>query len=362
MISRPERTHFFQNQLKEEEPLTLATASRLYTLSAVIMGIAPWEFLADQNLFVLQDGNSGEMCYCSVMGAMGEVFSLYVYVGSESYRFFKKVSLGEPVSSSDFLGSQTGVSVEFVKASELTPPDRDLLKYFDHPTKRGLRSPIFRALRPGYYSWYVTESEGSLLAECMQALIAFCEHLSRQTVNFWEEEDRYPLLTPSGAPERGRYQIQTIKAPMPAAPPPKPPVMDETRLRRLRERDYTVRGCLEADSFSSNVKIGGPNERRSFVRVGLVTDATSGFLFPPELGTASKTAGEVLVNAILNAIETANCIPAEVRVSSQEMKVMLEPLVQQIGTALRVVKSLPSLREAKEGLLATMGDPGMFQP
>ena len=353
--------HFFNDRLAGEEPLAFATADRLCRLSASIVAIRPWEFLADKDLFLLKDPMSGEMCHCSVMGALGEVFSLYVYIGSESYRFFRKVAAGEPVSSGDFRGSQTGVSVEYVGSAEVTPPDRELLRHFGHPTQKGVGRPIFRALRPGYYPWYVTEAEGRLLAECMQALVVFCNKHSKQTVNYWTEKDTYPLLVPMpDSPES--YKIEIVKVPIPLPAMPKPSVLDEARLSKLRAKDYAMRGCFEADCFYAMAKLGARNERKSFVRIGLVTDAKSGFLFPPEIGMAARSLAEVLPDAILKAIETIKFLPEEIRLDKEEFKTVLAPLAQQLGISLRVVKSSPAVREAKQGLLAMMGDPSAFRP
>jgi hypothetical protein len=350
-------THFFQKQLSGEEPLTWATAERLYGLAVAIFALKPWDFLADGDPLLLRDPKSGEMCYCSVMGALGEVVSLQVYVGPDSYRFFRRLSSGAAVTPAEFLANFTGVSVEFVRLSELTPPDREFLKCFGHPMPRGSGGPIFRALRPGFHPWYVTESEGFLLAECMQALIAFCAgFLENPDVSYWDGEDVYPLSVPIGGEGLDReYKVESVKAPVPPPSVPKPPVLDEARLRRVREKDYPVRGKFEADSCFVLAEIGEKNQRKSCARLGLVTDAGSGIVFPPALRGSAEPAGETLVEALLNAIDAIHSLPAEVLVDKAESKVLLDPLARHLGFAVRVVKSLPSLERARDSVLGMMG-------
>lgn len=349
-------THFFQKQLQGEEPLGLATAERLFSLGAAINSISPWRFLADQDLFLLRDPKSQEMCYCSVMGAMGQVFSLHVYVGDESYRFFRRLSSGAAVTPEEFLASQKGVSVEFVRLSELTPPDRELLKCLGHPLQRGCVAPIFRALRPGFHPWYVTEGEGSLLAECMLALIAFCQAFSSgKGTSFWSEEDVYPLLAPVAREgSKSAYAIQKLRVPEPLPPAPEHAVVDEDRVRKILGKDPTLRGCLEADFFLALGKIGEKNQRKSCICMGMVADADSGFLFRPELAVASQPGSKVLASALLNAIDDSKCLPAEVHVRKEEFKIMLDSLTRQLGVPIKVVKSLPSLDRAKRGVLGMM--------
>lgn len=142
---------FFDKQLAGEQPLSFETAGQLYRLSMEMLLVQPWDFLEDQDLILAQDIESGEICYCSIMVALGEIISFQVYVGAESYRFFRRIATGKPVTAGDFFASVRGVSAEFVTAKERTPPDRELLEAFGHPNKRGKRAPIFHAFRPGYH-------------------------------------------------------------------------------------------------------------------------------------------------------------------------------------------------------------------
>jgi hypothetical protein len=59
----------------------------------------------------------------------------------------------------------------------------------------------------------------------------------------------------------------------------------------------------------------------------------------------------------LNAIDTAQCLPREIRVDQHEFRTILEPLASELRLAVRMVKRLPALQQAKEELLAMMGDP-----
>ncbi|HEY6308560.1 MAG TPA: hypothetical protein VI488_19115 [Candidatus Angelobacter sp.] len=347
---------FFQKQLAEEQALTSATAERLYDLSAALAALKPWGFVGDSNLMLVQTSPPTETCYCSIMGALGEVFSLHIYVGEESFRGLSRVLAGEQPSPGEFFASHRGVSVEFIKASALTPPDRELLKHFKHPFGRGMAAPIFRALRPGYYPWYVTEPEAAVLARCMQAVVAFCETLlDDPDAPYWEEEDLYPVLALEGADgPRQKFAVRQIKAPAPTPALPVPPILDEARLGRILRQDHAVGGALEVDYFYSNARIGGKNRRQSLLPVALVTDAASGFLFQPELGSPEQSRGESLVRAVLAAIENARYLPHELRVRQKEFKILLEPAAQRLGVPVRLVKSLPALDEAKKHLLAML--------
>jgi len=353
---------FFKGQLAGETPLSLATAQRLLSEAIELMAMRPWEFLEDQDLVLLKSPLSNDTCYCSIMGALGEVFSLHAYVGDESYRFFRRIAAGKSISIGDFYGSLRGVYVEFVGLSQLTSPDRELARTFGHPLKRGLKVPIFRALRPGYHPWYPTENEGVVLSECIGGVLAFCERLQRSDAHdYWEDDGVYPSLVPVQVdPEGKRFDIEMVTIPERVPAAPEPTKLDENRIRKILEKNYRRQGALEVEHFYAAGMVGKRDERKACIRMGLVADAGSGFVFPPELAMPERATADIIATAVLNAIDTAHCLPREIRVDKHEFRTLLEPLAIELRLVVRTVKRLPALQRAKEELLAMMGDPGPF--
>jgi len=178
VVRAKEPRRFFEKQLAGEQPLSFETAGQLYRLSMKLLAVQPWEFLEDQDLILMQDGESGEICYCSTMGALGEVFSFQVILARRAIVSFDEL-LRENLSQRRFFGSMRGVSVEFVNAREQTPPDRELLEAFGYLKKRGKRVPIIRALRPGYHPWYVTEAKRN-------SCLLFCKAYMRFAGMHWK--------------------------------------------------------------------------------------------------------------------------------------------------------------------------------
>lgn len=348
---------FFENQLAGEEGLSFETGKRLSELSAGLWVLQPWNVLGDEDLILLQDPATGDMCHCSVMGALGEVFSLHIYLGDDGYRFFRRIAKGKDVTPGDFFATQRCLSLEFVRIPELTPPDRALLRDIGYPMRKGVRVPIFRAFRPGYYPWYVTQPEGKLLASCLQAALTFCHGLKPGSdLSYWDHEGVYPFLTPVGRNEnRHDYEMKLVELDEPPAAQPQIPQLDPVDIEEIRRRNFPSAGILEADHFLSGAMVGEKNQRKACLSVGLVTDASTGFLFPPALSKPGQSSGDILVYAILSAVRTGRRIPKEVHLSHAELKPLLEPLALALGFSVRRVKTIPSLEEAKQSLLAMMG-------
>lgn len=360
MNTKPE--YFFQEQLKGEDPPAFATMRALYDLSGEIFARQPWSVLADEDLVLVEGASPGETCYCSVMGALGEVLSLHVYLGSHGYRLFSDIRSGDAFTVGEFFARARCLFVEFVKLGELTAPDQALLKSMGHTRRRGGRAPMFRSVRPGFYPWYVTESEARVLMECERATLAFWDiFVQNPEQDFWEKEDVYPLLVPLGqkGKERG-YQIRSAQAPLPPRVTPGPPVLDAARVKQVRDSGFPSQGIWEVDQFYGAGMIGTENERKACFRIAIAINVETGFAYPPVVVSPNCSDGEALTQAVFHAIDGAHGLPVEVHVRSRESKLLLEPLARALGFPIKIKKSLPALDFAKSELLKMMGDPGPF--
>jgi hypothetical protein len=92
----------------------------------------------------------------------------------------------------------------------------------------------------------------------------------------------------------------------------------------------------------------------------MVADAASGFLFHPVVGTAAQPVGESLAKGLMNAMEVARSIPAELRVKKKEFQALLDPLAQQLGIPIRVMRSLPNLEQARDSIFNMIAGGPLF--
>ncbi len=299
--SKPDQC--FVRELSGEIPPTFSLLERLYGLASKLYALRPWHLLDESQLVVVRDTAIGETCYCSVMGALGEVLAMHAYIGTESYRLFRKMAAGEITDAGEFFASQHSLYVEFVPRAEVG---------------RAKASPIFRAIRPGFHPWFVTEEEAQTLEECMRAVIVVCSAASTQAdVKYWDQADTYPVVSRlDGATSEPRYRIELIETMLPSEPPLPKVHLGEEQLRQLRSRDHAVRGVMELDYFLSGAVIGKKSERKACPCIALAVDADSGIVFPPELASPSVSAGDVLAKVLLKAIQTGRALPREIWVRS----------------------------------------------
>lgn len=343
----------FVKELAGENPPSFVALRSLYGLASQLYALHPWGLLHESQLVLVRDSASGELCHCSVMGSLGQVYAMHAYVGSEGLRMFRKIERGEITESGEFYASQRSVYVDFAVKAELHKPDRELLTALGHPWGRGIKCPIFRAVRPGFYPWFVTAEEVQLLAECIRAVIVVCSAVAAGSCpDFWDEDnDVYPLVS-HVASGKSNQRIEPMKLVRPTAPPLVPVRLEEESLARLRGKDHAVGGVMELDHMFSAVATGDRNERKSCTCVALAVDADTGFLYAPELTSSSVPPAEAMAQAFVNAVQATRMFPREVRVRHESFRDCLGPLLHSFDVAIRVQRRLPAMDEARAGLTA----------
>jgi hypothetical protein len=345
----------FVKELAGETPPSFQAIERLYGLATDLYGLRPWRVLDEDNLIVIRNSVSDELCYCSVMGALGEVLSMLAYIGAEGLRQFRKMEAEEIADPGEFFVSTHCVYVEFVPRAGLQRQDRELLVALGHPQGRGLASPIFRTMRPGFLPWFVTEDEARTLAECIRAVIVVCAAvISQESVKFWELADTYPMVTRMEGAEP-RYHVEMFHSILPPEPPVAPVRLAEEMLLAVRAQDYAVRGVMELDITYSGAAIGKKGERNACASIAIAVDAKSGMVLAPEVTDSSAPAGDTLARVFLKAIQTSRTLPREVRVRKQKFKDSLAPLMESLGVTIRVARSLSASDEARSHLLGFLG-------
>jgi len=346
---------FFAKELAGEEPPSFAAMKRLYDRASDLFGFRPWQVLDESELIVTSDSKSGELWFCSVMGSMGEVYSMHAYRGEEGLRLFRSIAAEDLTDSGEVLASMHCLSVEFVPRKELKRQDRDLLAALGHPQGRGLASPIFRVIRPGFHPWFVNAEEARTLAECIRSVVVICAaNANQKDVCFWDQADTYPIVTRAEGAEP-RYKIDLIKPVLPPQPPIAPLNLPEELLRPLRGQDYAVRGTMDLEYIFSGAAVGKPSERAACVAIALAVDAETGIVYAPEALDASVPPAEALARVFLKAVQSNHAFPREVRLRSQKYAASLGPLMESFGVKLRVANRLPAAEEARSQLLGLMG-------
>ena len=353
-LRRPER--FFADELPGENVPSFVQLQNLYEIASDLADLQPWNLLDESQLVLLRESVDGELCYCSVMGALGEVFALHAYIGLESFRLFRRISTEEIADPGEFFSSQHSVYVEFVPRRELERQDRNLLAALGHPLGKGMFTPIFRAIRPGFHPWFVSAEEAQILTECIQAVVEVARAaLDNGKALFWREADSYPLVS-KGEGSVAEYRIDLIKVNPPNEPPPAPAKVDKTALDFVLHQDFAVSGVMELDHILSGAPIGGENERKACACFALALDSKTGIIYAPEVTDCSVAPADALAKVFLKSVQANRTLPKEVRVRTERLRDCLAPLMDSLGVYIYTPSKLSAADEARAHLLGFLAN------
>lgn len=322
----------------------------LYDVAIKFKEIECWKWMLDSDVFGVQNPVNGEIGYCCVMGRLGEVFALAVYLGTDGLEGYLKIQSGEiPPGDIDALHLQRCLMASFEDRKFLQKPDLQVIKELGLKFRGRNSWPLFRSYRPGYHPWYLTKEEAKYLTLTLQQAIEV-------SLRFKKDKD---LLTP---PKENHYLVRVPKKEGESLmwrdewlePPPLEKVkvrvepIDEVRLERIKKIASRRQGIWEVDFFYSPLAVK-EGERPYYPYMFLWVDHHSGLILNTHLTTPSEYMSEFL-DQFLNLVENIKFLPKEVLVRKEEAFKLLEPITSRLEVKLRLAKTLEALEEAQASM------------
>ncbi len=334
--------------------------TRLFAAADRITEIAPWEWMFEDEMFGVQDPVSGEINYVSVMGHLGEHYSIAVYLGDEAANDILSL-MGDPYAADPERILETRqLQLSYEDRNQLEQNDRDLIKSMGLKYRGRNAWPMFRSYRAGYIPWRLDEEEAELLATVLEQAIQVIErYADDDDLLFADEEEgetegehylvRVPAVTATGLTWQDEFKL--LK-PTPAQ------VLDigisKEALRRA-EKLPRKKGTLEVDFFMVPTPIGTRGERAQLPYMLLVVDAKSGMVFGADMVEVTGTVLDTMVQLpemLTITLLRLGYVPSEIHTKSTRLAQILSGWANLIKTPVQNRPRLPSLEMAKEGMLS----------
>jgi len=154
-----------------------ATWRQLFTQANDLLQIAPWNNMGDAHIFGLVDPATGQKCYGTVLGNLGNYYALALYKGKNGYKsLIQLMGEDEDTDAEGSLYEQECLMVAFEKEEEADPEDVALIESVAKDLMTGGRVPGFRSYRRGMMPWGIDEEEAALMGHAMQ----LCKFVSGQ--------------------------------------------------------------------------------------------------------------------------------------------------------------------------------------
>jgi hypothetical protein len=343
--------------MSEREPAPTRDEWRaLYDATLRFRALAPWEWMADSDLFGVQDPESGEIGYCCVMGAAGEHYALAVYRGSEGLagyeEMLRRAPIGDPLET---LMLQDCLMASFEDRDFITKEDYAVIRDLGHRFRGRNAWPLFRSYQPGYDPWSLTGSEARSLTVALDQAIDVAGRFREDYRLLYPRRRGYLVRVPEGPPEDRRWRDVWMEPAPVRREEIVPPPLDGARLHAIRSTAKRVRAVWEVDYFWMPGRIrgedGGPDW---YPQACLYVDQQMGLPLGVELFPAGALVPE-FAHRFLNLLDRHQVIPSEVQVRREEAQALLEPVAEQLGFRLKRVDRLPNLEAMRTNLSEYLG-------
>src|SRR5262249_4599727 len=146
--------------MSEKKP-TAEEWKKLYVAAAKVKEMSPWEWMMEDEVFGVQNPETDEIGFVSVMGAGGEHFAISVYPGAEAlYDFLTLHNEGEEETEDSAVAERVleipQLQASFEDRNSLQKEDRDLIKKLNLKFRGANNWPLFRNYAPGMFPWFLT--------------------------------------------------------------------------------------------------------------------------------------------------------------------------------------------------------------
>jgi hypothetical protein len=361
-------------------PCPLSIWKELFAAAGAFREIEPWRWMSDSDVFGVQNPADKQIGYCCVLGALGEVLGLVVYLGTEGLEQYRKIQSGKlRADSHENVYSQTCLTAWFSNRGDLDKYDIKIASQLGLQFRGRAMWPQFRSFRPGYHPWFLNESEAKYLTLCLEQSreMALCVKSDPDWLAA-PGKDQYRVRVAVESPDPPEQaQVNQVAKPLysetPAgqqmlfanlkqnntwqwrdqwlqpAPIPEPVSraipLDEVRLQRIKNISQSHAGTWEIDGYYASEAVDG-DERPFFPYMMLCADHDSGFILGTVLAKPSTWECE-FVEALLSAIEQSKLFPEKLSLRKEELRGLFEPLATRLGIRVEITKKLPAVDRAK---------------
>ncbi|MBT2285005.1 hypothetical protein J7E78_15805 [Paenibacillus polymyxa] len=325
--------------------LLIEEARPLYEAANRFKQQASWQWLSSSHIFGVQDPESGQIGYCTVMGNGGEMYGMAVYLGTEGLNALFDLMQGNNVEDPVF--TQKCLLLSFENRDELSSEEYKQLKALGFSYRGRNAWPTFHRYEPGFVPGPVREAkELRFFATCVEQAIEVASAVQSDPDQLFPSDQRLfltrvPELSSDG--QTFTWSSQWVE--------PQPIVVEETasifidefQQARLRKLPCPPESFWEFGLSYLPTSIGD-KERPYFPQIIIVTEPASGMIIHSAVAEQKRSmqqCAEELVDLLLQR----GYRPSQLILSRPELAQALLPLLASIDIEVYTAERLPMVED-----------------
>jgi hypothetical protein len=336
----------------EKNEATLEEWKELYDIASHFKKLECWNWMSDEEIFGVQNPETGEIGYCCIMGMLGQLRGMGVYLGDEglhSYKTLLSITDDEDDASIFEKGlSQKFLMVSFESKNATLKEDKNIIKKLGLKFRGANGWTIFRDYSPGMMPWFLNREQVLYLRIAIRQAIDVI-------LRFEEDEE---LLVPG---KKGHYLVRVaqknisdemewtdkwIKTKPYRKRIMEAPIIDMNRLQKIQNAGYLKTSIWEINSFLLSTPIVEKNDERPYYpNTTLWVDGATNMVL--NLLITDKCKPDELLDKTLSLIENMKQIPDVILVSRPEYAEIFKPICAVLKITLKKVDKLKNFDNVK---------------
>ena len=329
----------------------------LYDLAFKFKKDKIWKKLYDSELYAvrLDDGQIG---YCCVMGYLGEVLALTLYVGDKGLDSFRNlIDEHEDWEDTPDLMVQDCIQCALSGKDELSEEELDEVRAYARKKGIALRGanafPQFLRFWPYCIPWLISdEAEWRYIARALEITNRLSDYLKTHQKSelglrsIFTYDESLPLLTEDG----DGLSAERIPLPPKAVPVyPEPAALDDMTLARLKR--LKRQGTLECDIVRVPEPVQNDPEQVPYVPAQFVAVFQgSGMMLGTTLSKSPIVDVNAFQSALVDMLISNSACPVEVLVRNEQTKQLLKGLCVGLKIKLTYTEEMPELDDTLDSL------------
>lgn len=314
--------------------------------------MAPWNWMDDEDIFGVENPDTGEIGYCCVMGAMGEHLALGVYLGNEGLESYYLLRENVPIKSSEtIMHTQKCLMVSFEDRRFLQPEDYQIIKQLGYRFRGKNAWPKFQRFDPGFFPWFLDKDDVRFLTISLEQALHVCKTMQGNPALLDPpDEEAYLVRKPRQQNKKCVWDNVWVRPELFQTKRLRPPSLDMARIQAIKQKNLKHVGFVELDYFYLPQPVQEkPQDRPYFPVVHLFVDSENGFILSTRI-EKSLPQPEEMLDIFLTFIEEEGIVPSMLLVQSEWLLENLKQVAEQFQIQLLFVESLSMLHEAKESM------------
>ena len=341
----------------------------LYEMADQVKELAPWEWMEETDIFGVQNPETGEIGFVSVMGMAGEHLSVCAYLGANALsQFLALEEIGK--NRGDIPPWEMGNLLFTIPQIQASFDNRDLVEKEDSRIMRRLNLtysgrnafPLFRIIHPGCPPILLDMERIPFLIHILEQTLEVAPRFLEDSRLLYPEDvgDNQMYLLRVPQEQDGELVWTDVIQPIPTpAPQPVAFEVDVDTLEALKNVPR-VGNAVEIDLFMMMTPVDDKREIRMFFPfILLIVDDESGQVLSHQTLSPLPSIDDMYAQvpqAVVELFLSNNFLPHEINTESPVVTAVLSDLFEELDVPVVERSFLPMINEVKAAMFSHFSD------